>query len=89
MSFLCIFRSWKKRVKETKIIELLVQRLSTEPKPTTVKYSREGPKDFVLFEYEEVTIDNIKNTCQKYFKEHRNGDVLALWPFNKALHAPG
>ena len=56
---------------------MLVQRLSTEPKPTTMKYSREGRRDFVPSEYEEVTIDNIKNTCQNHFKEHRNCDVLA------------
>ena len=42
-----------------------------------MKYSREGPRDFVPFEYEEVTIDNIKKACQKHFKEHRNCDVLA------------
>ena len=77
MSSLCIFRSWKNGVKETKVSELLVQRLSTEPKPTTMKYSREGPRDFVPFEYEDVTIDNIKKACQKHFKEHRNCDVLA------------
>ena len=67
----------QKGVKETKISALLVQRLSTEPKPTTMKYSQEGPRDFVPFEYEEVTIDNIKKACQKHFKEHRNCDVLA------------
>ena len=63
MSCLCVFRSPKKGVKETKISELLVKTLSTEPKPTTMKYSREGPRDFVLFEYEEVTLDNIKKAC--------------------------
>ena len=67
----------KKGVKETKISELLVQRLSTEPKPTTMKYSGEGPRDFLQFEYEEVTIDNTKKACQKHFKEHRDCDVLA------------
>ena len=77
MSCLSIFRRWKKNTKETKISELLVQRLSTEPKPTTMKYSREGPRDLVPFEYEGVTIDNIKKACQKHFKEHRKCDVLA------------
>ena len=42
-----------------------------------MKYSREGPRDFVQFEYEEVTIENIKKACQKHFKEHRDCDVLA------------
>ena len=42
-----------------------------------MKYLREGPSDFVPFEYEEITIDNIKRACQKYIKEHRNCDVLA------------
>ena len=60
-----------------KISELLVQRLSPKPKPTTMKYLREGPRDFVPFKYEEVTIDNINKACQKHFKERRNCDVLA------------
>ena len=42
-----------------------------------MKYSREGPRDFVPFEYAEITIDNIKKACQKHFKEHRDCDVLA------------
>ena len=42
-----------------------------------MKYSREGPRDFVPFEYEDLTIDNIKKACQKHFKEHRDCDVLA------------
>ena len=40
-----------------------------------MKYSHEGSRDFVSFEYEEVTIDNIKKTCQKHFKEYRNYDL--------------
>ena len=68
----------EKGVREIKISDLLVQRLSTEPKPTTMKYSRERPRNFVPFEYEEVTIHNVKNAYQKHFKEHRNCDVLAL-----------
>ena len=42
-----------------------------------MKYSQEPPRDFVPFEYEEVTTDNIKNACQKLFKEHSDCDVLA------------
>ena len=42
-----------------------------------MKYLREGPRDFVPFKYEEVTIDNINKACQKHFKERRNCDVLA------------
>ena len=41
-----------------------------------MKYSREGPRDFVLFEYEEETIDKIKKACKKHFKKHRNCYVL-------------
>ena len=41
-----------------------------------MKYSLEGPGDFVPFKFDEVTIDNIKKACQKHFKEHRNCDVL-------------
>ena len=32
------------------------------------KYSRVGPREFVAYEYEEVTAENIKAACRKHFK---------------------
>ena len=67
----------KLRLRQKYVFFFLIKKknVSTEPKPTTMKYTREGPRDFVPFEYEEVTIDNIKKACQKQFKEHRNCNV--------------
>ena len=65
----------KLRLRQKKGFLIKKKNVSTEPKPTTMKYTREGPRDFVPFEYEEVTIDNIKKACQKQFKEHRNCNV--------------
>ena len=38
---------------------------------------REGTRAFVDFQYEEVTIDNIKEACQQHFNETLQCDVLA------------
>ena len=42
-----------------------------------MKYLRERPRDFVPFDYEEVTIDNTKKAYQKHFNEYKKCDVLA------------
>ena len=44
---------------------------------TTMKYSRERPRDFVTFKYKEVRIDKFKKAYQNNFKENINCDVLA------------
>ena len=48
--------------------ELIVQRLSSEVSGKQQKYSRVGPMEFVAYEYEEVTAENIKTACKKHFK---------------------
>ena len=66
MSCLCIFRQ-KGRSKKLKLTELLVHRINTEPKVTTMKYSMEVTRDFALFEQEEIKIDNFKKAYQNHF----------------------
>ena len=39
--------------------ELIAQRLSAEPKGNSMKYAKQGPREFVPFEYSEVTLENI------------------------------
>ena len=34
--------------------ELIVQKLSSEPKTTTMKFTREGPREFVEYKYDKV-----------------------------------
>lgn len=61
--------------------EIVIQRLSTEVSGKAQKYSRIGPREFVPFDYEEVTLDNIKNACRRHFAsivgERMVCDVLA------------
>ena len=40
--------------------ELIVQKLSTEPLPTTMKYTKKGPRELVPFNFEEISVENIK-----------------------------
>jgi len=35
--------------------------------PSHEKYSRISPRELVPFDYEEVTLDNIKNACRRHF----------------------
>ena len=61
--------------------ELVIQQLSYKVSGKVQKYLRVSPQEFVLFQFEEVTIANIKLACEKHFA-HRVGknmscDVLA------------
>ena len=56
---------------------MIVQKLSSEPKPTTMKFTREGTRKFVKCDYDEKLLENIKKACTQHFKEKRNCDVLA------------
>ena len=40
--------------------EIIIQRLSAEVSGKAQKYSRIGPREFVPYEYDEVSIENIK-----------------------------
>ena len=70
----------KKKPEEENILakkELIVQKLSSEPKTTTMKFTREGPREFVEYNYDEILLENIKEACTQRFKEKQNCDVLA------------
>ena len=70
----------KKKPGEENILskkELIVQKLSSEPKTTTIKFRREGSREFVEYNYDEILLENIKQACTQHFKEKRNCDVLA------------
>ena len=58
--------------------ELIAQRLRTEPKGNGTKYAKQGPREFVPFEYSEVTLENIKRVCKVHYREHSTTcDMLA------------
>ena len=52
--------------------ELIVLRLCSGSKPTTMKFTREGPR-----EYDKTLLGNIKESCTQHFKEKRTCNVLA------------
>ena len=57
--------------------ELIIQKLSSESKTTAMKFTREGPTEFVEYNYDEILPENIKEACNQHFQEKRNCDVLA------------
>ena len=60
---------------------LTVQRLNADVAGKLQKYSRIGAREFVPFDFDEYTIENIKSACMKHFGIPENGllccDVLA------------
>lgn len=49
--------------------EIVVQRMSSEVSGKQQKYTRIGPQEYVPYEYEELTFENIVQSCQKYFEK--------------------
>ena len=47
--------------------ELVVQRLSSELSGKTPKYTPLGPREFVPYTQEDLTIFEIKNACHDFF----------------------
>ena len=56
--------------------EVVIQRLSAEMSGKAQKYSRIGPREFVPYDYEEVTLANIKSACKKHFASIIGNDML-------------
>ena len=70
--------------------EIVIQRLSPEVSGKAQKYSRIGAREFVPFEFKEVTLDNIKVACRRHFApivgERMVCDVLAGEQGLKVVH---
>lgn len=56
--------------------ELVVQRLSSEVAGKAQKYLRVGPREFVPFEYDELTFENLKMACQQYFASRLEKNMI-------------
>lgn len=56
--------------------EITVQRMSADVSGKQQKYSRIGPQEYVPFEYEEVTFDNIVVACGKHFQKKVDKDMV-------------
>ncbi len=77
-------RTGKKKAPSNDILkkeEIVIQRLSAEVSGKAQKYSRIGPREFVPYEYDEVTISNTKEACTKHFSttvgNNMTCDILA------------
>lgn len=66
---------------ETRTEEIVVQRMSSEVGGKQQKYCGIGAREYVPFGHEELTIENIKDACQKHYRtligEGMTCDVLA------------
>jgi hypothetical protein len=72
----------KKNTSGVKILKeksMTVQCLSADVSGKAQKYTRVGAREFVPFEYEEVTVENIKLACLNHFDNSETAvcDVLA------------
>ena len=64
-------------VEENKVAEeIVVQRMSADVSEKQQKYSRIGAQVYVAFEQEELSIHNIKDACQKYFRPQIEKDLV-------------
>ena len=68
-------------VSETKVQELIVQQLTSKVSGKAQKFNRIGPREFVAFPQEHLTIPFIKDACLEHFRERigegMTCDVLA------------
>ena len=65
--------------------ELVVQRLSSEVSGKAEKYTRVGPRKFVQYDEEELSIVGIKAPCEKHFSpslEHKRF-FCDVWPVSR------
>ena len=75
-------RGIKKNNSGVQILEqesITVQRLSSDVSGKAQKYTRVGAREFVPYEYDEVTVENIKRACLAHFDVGEDSvcDVLA------------
>ena len=68
--------SQDKRQRKLQGSELTIQRLSSDVSGKAQKYSRVGPQEFVPFDSQELTIENIKRSCEKYFSSRVGPNLI-------------
>ena len=68
--------SQDKRQRKLQGSELTIQRLSSDVSGKAQKYSRVGAREFVPFDSQELTIENIKRSCEKYFSSRVGPNLI-------------
>ena len=79
----------KKKPGEENILskkEFIVLKPSSEPKPATMKFTGEVPREFVEYNYDKILLENIEEACAQHFKEKRNCDVLVSEQGSSCTH---
>ena len=56
---------------------MVAQRLSADPKGNSMKYAKQGPREFVPFEFNDITLENIRKACKAHYREDLVCDILA------------
>ena len=56
--------------------EIIVQRMSADVSGKQQKYSRIGAREYVPFEEEELTLENIAFACEKHFEKKVDKDMV-------------
>ena len=70
-------RKGKKTGEESTMAEeIVVQRMSADVSGKQQKYTRIGPQEYVPFEYEDITIANIKDAYKKHFSPQIEKDLI-------------
>ena len=57
--------------------ELVAQRLSADSKGNSMKYVKQGPREFVPFDFSDITLENIRKACKAHYREDLACDILA------------
>ena len=58
--------------------ELIAEGLNAEPKRNSMKYAKQSSREFVPFEYGEITLENFKRACKVHYRENlKTCDILA------------
>ena len=68
-------KTTKEDCSNTKMEELVVQRLSTTVSGKAQKYTRVGAREFVAFDYDEVNIAYIKKACAEHYGSSIGDDM--------------
>ena len=68
-------KTTKEDCSNTKMEELVVQRLSTTVSGKAQKYTHVGAREFVAFDYDEVNIANIKKACAEHYGSSIGDDM--------------
>ena len=58
--------------------EVVIQRLRAEVSRKAQNYTRIGPRESVPYDYEEVTLANLKPACKKHFASIIGYDMLCM-----------